>query len=90
MQSTHCADTRIDTHARVATVRYVNQAQRSLEAWFEGEFCNKFGQNSQIKTSDNKLLNKKNGGRNSSVGSVLGSLSDVMQRRGFEPPLSLR
>ena len=29
-------------------------------------------------------------GRNSSVGSALGSLSCVMQRRGFGPPLSLR
>ena len=27
------------------------------------------------------------GGRNSSVGSVLGSLSSLMQRRGFHPPL---
>ena len=27
------------------------------------------------------------GGRNSSVGSVLGSLSCMMQRRGFDPPL---
>ena len=27
------------------------------------------------------------GGRNSSVGSVLGSLSCLMQRRGFDPPL---
>ena len=26
-------------------------------------------------------------GRNSSVGCVLGSLSSVMQRRGFDPPL---
>ena len=30
------------------------------------------------------------GGRNSSVGSVLGSLSCVMQLRGFDPPRSLR
>ena len=29
-------------------------------------------------------------GRNSSVGSVLCSLSCVMQRRGFDPPLSIR
>ena len=29
-------------------------------------------------------------GQSSSVGSVLGSLSCVMQRLGFEPPLSLR
>ena len=30
------------------------------------------------------------GGRNSSVGSVLGSLPCVMQHRGLEPPLNLR
>ena len=35
-------------------------------------------------------LNRKEGGQNSSVGSVLGSLSCVMQHHGFEPPLSLR
>ena len=29
------------------------------------------------------------GGQSSSVGSVLGSLSCVMQRRGFDPPLRL-
>ena len=30
------------------------------------------------------------GGQNTTAGSVLGSLSCVMQRRGFDPPLNLR
>ena len=34
--------------------------------------------------------NYKKGNRNSSVGSVLGSLSCMMQRRQFDPPLNLR
>ena len=33
---------------------------------------------------------KGEGGRNSSVGSVLGSLSYLVLRRGFDPPVSLR
>ena len=40
-----------------------------------------------VKHSRQNEENCKYPGRNSSVGKVLGSLSCVMQRRGFDPPL---
>ena len=48
------------------------------------------GDDADNSVSDKRSITPKAGARNSSVGSVVGSLSCVMQRRGFDPPLSLR
>ena len=42
-----------------------------------------------MKTDELTIIPRDAGGQNSSVGSVLGSLSCLMLRRGFDPPLGL-